>query len=363
MNRKEKRRSEKRKGPTFRGSLVGLLLLGLLCAGAPGAMAAQEGSLMEGGEPRTVVPIGRAVGIKLFSDGVLVVGFSQVPAAQGSVIPAKSCGLREGDVITHINSTEVDTVEEIQEQLREIGGEEMSIRAVRDGKTVQVTAQAVKCSTDGVYKLGAWLRDSMAGIGTVTYYDPHTGEFGALGHGINDVDTAQLMPMESGGVLSASVTDVKKGKRGEPGELHGAFATEEDLGELYANTPSGIFGTLADDRLALMQPVEVAAADRIREGEALIYSNVAGDEVKAYTVEITKRFPDAKDGRDMMIKVTDSALLEATGGIVQGMSGSPILQDGRLIGAVTHVLVGDPTQGYGISAERMMATGKASKKD
>ena len=363
MNRNEKKRPGGRPGPTFRGSLAGLLLLGILLGGAPGALAAGEGSLMDGGQARKVVPIGRAVGIKIFSDGVLVVGFSQVPAAQGNVIPAKSCGLREGDVITHINSTEVDTVEEVQEQLREIGGEEMSIRAVRDGKTVQVTAQAVKCSTDGTYKLGAWLRDSMAGIGTVTYYDPVTGEFGALGHGVNDVDTSKLMPMESGGVLSATVSDVKKGKRGEPGELHGAFVTEEDIGTLTANTTNGIFGTMADDRLACLEPVEVAPRKDIKEGEAVIYSNVAGDEVKAYRVEITKVFPSAQDGRDMMLKVTDPALLEATGGIVQGMSGSPILQNGRLIGAVTHVLVGDPTQGYGISVERMLETEESACKD
>ena len=280
MNKEQRRkRSGERPGRTFRGALAGLLLLGLFSAAVPTASALEvrEDSLMNGNQVRRLVPIGRAVGIKLFSDGVLVVGFSQVPAAQGSVIPAKSCGLREGDVITHINSTEVDTVEEVQEQIREIGGEEMSIRAVRGGKTVQVTAQAVKCSTDGAYKLGAWLRDSMAGIGTVTYYDPETGEFGALGHGVNDVDTAQLMPMESGGVLSATVVDVKKGKRGEPGELHGTFDIQEDLGELYANTPGGIFGTLSDDRLALMEPMEVATRDQIKEGEALIYSNVAGD--------------------------------------------------------------------------------------
>ena len=268
--------------------------------------------------------------------------------------PAKTCGLREGDVITHINAAEVDTIEEVQAQLKAIGGEEMSIRAIRDGKTVQVTAQAVKCSTDGTWKLGAWLRDSMAGIGTVTYLDPETGEFGALGHGVNDVDTARLMPMETGGVLSATVDDVKKGKRGEPGELHGSFVLDRDIGTLTANTTCGIFGTMSDTGLAAMEPVEVARPDQVEIGPALIYSNVAGDEVRAYQVEITKLMPDARDGRDLMLKVTDPALLEATGGIVQGMSGSPILQNGRLVGAVTHVLVGDPTQGYGIFVQHML---------
>lgn len=341
----------------FRALAAAGLLLG--CLGAGPALAA-EVPVMGPAEVRKVVPVGKAVGIKLFSDGVLVVGFSQIPAAEGSVVPARQCGLKEGDIITHINAAEVDTVEEVQEQLAEIGGEEMSIRAMRDGKTVQVTAQAVKCSTDGTYKLGAWLRDSMAGIGTVTYYDPDTGAFGALGHGVNDIDTAQLMPLERGGVLAASVTDVKKGKKGEPGELHGVFDTEgEDIGTLTANTSHGIFGTLTTGELAAMESVEVAEAEQVKTGKAIIYSNVSGEEVRAYEVEITKLFPHAEDGRDMMVKVTDPALLEATGGIVQGMSGSPILQDGRLVGAVTHVLVGDSTQGYGILAQRMMETGEA----
>ena len=356
----------KRTGPgrlaLLRGVLAAGLLLGLLGQGGPAAMAA-EAKPMAGHEgPRMVVPMGRAVGIKLFSDGVMVVGFSQIPAAGGNVAPAKTCGLREGDVITHINAAEVDTIEEVQAELSKIGGEEMSIRAVRDGKKLQITAQAVKCSTDGSYKLGAWLRDSMAGIGTVTYYDPETGEFGALGHGVNDVDTALLMPLESGGVLRSSVTDVKKGAKGEPGELHGKFDTSTDIGSLWANTNHGVFGTLEKGSLDLREPVEVAAPDQVETGKAVIYSNISGDEVRTYEVEITKLFPHAQDGRDMMVKVTDPALLEATGGIVQGMSGSPILQNGRLIGAVTHVLVGDPTQGYGILAQRMLKTGESCQK-
>ena len=346
----------------LRGALAAGVLLGLLGQGGAPALAAEETVMGAAERPRMVVPMGRAVGIKLFSDGVMVVGFSQIPAAEGNVVPARTCGLREGDVITHINAAEVDTVEEVQAELSKIGGEEMSIRAVRDGKALQVTAQAVKCSTDGSYKLGAWLRDSMAGIGTVTYYDPATEEFGALGHGINDVDTALLMPLESGGVLSASVTDVKRGAKGEPGELHGKFDTGADIGVLWANTSYGVFGTLDKSGLDLTQPVAVARKDQVETGKAVIYSNISGDEVCSYEVEITKLFPHAADGRDMTVKVTDPALLEATGGIVQGMSGSPIIQNGRLIGAVTHVLVGDPTQGYGILAERMLKTGESCQK-
>jgi len=328
--------------------------------GSGGALAAQARPVSAPEEVRRVVPVGRAVGIKLFSDGVMVVGFARVQAQGGSSIPAKSCGLREGDIITHINASQVDTIEAVQEQLARIGGEKMSIRAVRDGREFQVTAQAVQCSTDGNYKLGAWLRDSMAGIGTVTYVDPETGEFGALGHGINDVDTAELMPLGSGGVLKASVSDVKKGRKGEPGELHGAFDMNSDLGTLTANTAHGIFGTVSE-KPSCGEAVEVAGRCQVRVGPAVILSNVSGEEVRAYDVEIVKLFSSVSDGRDLMVKVTDPALLERTGGIVQGMSGSPILQDGRLVGAVTHVLVGDPTQGYGIFMENMLREAENSK--
>ena len=322
---------------------------------APPARAAEQ--------PRTLVPVGRAVGVKLFSDGVMVVGFSEVASDQGRTAPARDCGLKEGDIITHINRSEVDTVEEVQAALQQAGDADMSIRALRDDRTVQFTARAVRCSSDGQYKLGAWIRDSMAGIGTVTFWDPETGVFGALGHGINDVDTAQLMPLQSGGILYSDVAGVKRGEKGAPGELKGAFQADRDLGELYANTPGGVFGTLAtSDFFQTAQPVPVAAGHEVRTGPATILSNVSGDQVREYAVEITRIFPqNGEDTRDLMLRVTDPALLAATGGIVQGMSGSPILQEGKLVGAVTHVLVNDPAQGYGILAENMLALAEDSR--
>lgn len=310
---------------------------------------------------RTVIPLGRAVGIKLFSDGVVVVGLSEIATADGAQAPARACGLREGDIITHINSEEVDSIEEVQGILQTVGEERLSIRAMRGDKRVQMTAQAAQCSADGAYKLGAWIRDSMAGIGTMTYYDPESGVFGALGHGINDVDTALLMPLQSGSIMYAEVTDVKKGTVGEPGELHGAFKVKQDMGDLYANTKSGIFGELTDEALMKSgKPVSVATRSEVQVGNATILSNIAGDDVEEYEVEISRIYPENEtDTRNLMIKVTDTHLLEQTGGIVQGMSGSPILQNGKLIGAVTHVLVNDPTQGYAILAENMLAQSDA----
>lgn len=369
---------EEQKGKPWTAELLRLLVLVLVLALALGGMwprasaaeTAGTAPVLELGTRSTeqlrsavtqigdkVIPLGRAVGIKMFSDGVMVVGLSDIPTAEGNCCPAGTGGLREGDIITHINGEEVESIEQVQSILQDLAGAKMSVRALRGEKQFQVTAAAVKCSTDGSYKLGAWIRDSMAGIGTMTFYDPSSGAFGALGHGINDVDTALLMPLQSGSIMYAEVTDVQKGTSGAPGELHGAFQVTRDMGELYANTERGIFGVLTDESLAAgVQPVEVAQRREVKTGPATVLSNVAGDKVEEYAVEITRIYPAGTgDTRNMMIKVTDPRLIEATGGIVQGMSGSPILQNGKLIGAVTHVLVNDSTQGYAILAENMLS--------
>lgn len=331
-------------------SLSRALLAAVLCVmvlGLQSRAAAAEG--------KTLVPLGSTVGIKLFSQGVMVVGLSPVTTDAGDLSPARECGLKEGDIITHINSEQVDTIEEVRDVLQDLEGEPMSIRAVRAGKQLQLTGEAVQCTGDGVYKLGAWIRDSMAGIGTLTWYDPDTGVFAALGHGINDVDTCLLMPLQTGSIMTSTVTGVQKGTQGSPGELHGAFDLQSDLGTLYANTNSGIFGRASGTFQAGTQELAVAERNQVKTGKASILSNVDGSEVREYEVEILRIYPTSNgDTRDLMLKVTDPALLAATGGIVQGMSGSPILQNGRLVGAVTHVLVNDPTCGYGILVETML---------
>lgn len=306
------------------------------------------------GTARKVIPLGKAVGIKLFSDGVLVVGLSPVETEEGASYPGRDCGLKTGDVITHINGGEVDTIEEVQALVARCEDEPLTIQAVRGQRQLQLTAAAVE-NSQGVYQLGVWLRDSMAGIGTMTFYDPASGVFGALGHGINDVDTAMLMPLESGSIMPASVSEVKKGASGAPGELHGQFDLTRDLGTLYANTNLGIFGQMPGEVVGDgVEPVEVASRSQVSTGPATILSNIRGDEVEEFDIAITHLYPAGDGTRSMMVEVTDPDLLSATGGIVQGMSGSPILQNGRLVGAVTHVLVNDPTRGYGILAENML---------
>ena len=264
-------------GPAAGAAALGLLLTMALTgdrARAAAATAALELSRPEAVTAAaqaelgdTVIPLGRAVGIKLFSDGVLVVGLSSLDTPEGPASPGRTSGLKAGDVITHMDGSEVDTIEEVQDHLAQHPGEKMTLQVQRGEESLQLAAQAVK-TTAGSYQLGVWLRDSMAGIGTMTFYDPDSGVFAALGHGINDVDTAKLMPLETGSIMGATVSDVKKGAAGEPGELHGDFDLTADLGTLYANTEQGIFGRLEDAALAQdLQPVEVAGRDPGPDGQ------------------------------------------------------------------------------------------------
>ncbi len=348
-------RLKKKREKGWRTALAGMACLAMLL-GLTGeqfrAGAAWSPGQQGGAVSRRVVPLGRAVGIKLFSDGVLVVGLSAIETDQGSKSPGKDCGLKLGDVITHVDGDQVDTIQQVQTLVARHKDQPLTIQAMRGEKQVQLTAAPV-ANRQGTYQLGVWLRDSMAGIGTMTFWDPDTGVFAALGHGINDVDTAALMPLESGGIMAATVSGVEQGRVGAPGELHGDFDLTADLGSLYANTSQGVFGRTAQPLSDRAETVEVARADQVRTGPATILSNIRGDEVEEFQVEITHVSRSGDGTRNLMLEVTDPRLLSATGGIVQGMSGSPILQDGRLAGAVTHVLIDDPTRGYGIFAENM----------
>ncbi len=329
-------------------SRVAAVCLGLLftCAAySPGVRAMTT----ESAETRTLVPVGHTVGVKLFADGVLVVALSD------GMTPAKESGLREGDIVLSFNGTSIDSTEHLQRLLAE-NGEAQSTVSVRRGSKTLTLPITPEQAENGSYRLGAWIRDSMAGIGTMTFYDPQSGVFGALGHGVTDVDTGALMPLESGSIMDATVKAVKRGEHGAPGELRGDFELTRDSGELYANTECGLFGTITGESRAVDGKNAVAVADRgeVTAGEAVILANCAGDEVCAYEVEIERVYAGHSSTRNLLLRVTDQRLLEQTGGIVQGMSGSPILQNGKLVGAVTHVLVSDPARGYGIFIENML---------
>ena len=330
---------QKAKG-VLRGGAA-LLLAVLLCGAAPFGAGVTARAAGGDSSARMLVPVGHTVGIKLFARGVLVVKLSD------GGTPAKSCGLQTGDVIVKCGGVSVTSTEQFQTLLQENGGDATDLQVRRDGENVTLSVSPQQ-NDQGQYAIGAWIRDSMAGIGTMTYYDPESGAFGALGHGITDVDTAQLMPFSSGSILPSTVKAVKKGAAGQAGELRGDFDLTQDLGTLSANTAAGVFGTVEADGFAanLSQALPVAAASEVRTGQAVILSNVEGDNVQEYDVEILQIVSNSADGRDLVLSVTDPELIAATGGIVQGMSGSPILQDGKFVGAVTHVLLNDPTKGF-----------------
>ena len=307
-----------------------------------------------------LVPMGCAVGIELETDGVTVAGFSMVETAEGGVSPAAEAGMKAGDVITSLGERRTRTAAEFLSALAAIGGDaEVELEALRGGKKLlfRVTPAV---STEGNRQLGLWLRDGVSGIGTVTYYDPETGTFGALGHGINDLDTGALLPFSGGSITDASVVDVVKGAPGAPGELCGQPEAEHVLGALERNTVCGIFGTGEFDSAG--QTVPVAAEEEVQLGSATILTTVDGSEPQEYAVEISRIYRQPEEHRFLLLTVTDPRLIERTGGIVQGMSGSPILQNGKLIGAVTHVLLSDSTRGYGISIQDMLsAAGNAEQ--
>ena len=308
------------------------------------AEAAQE-------ERRMLVPVGHTIGIKLFADGVVVIGLAQVETARGLSAPGADCGLQVGDVIEEANGTQVESSEQFSRLLQCGGTVELAVN--RSGEELTLAAKPVE-DEDGTYRLGAWIRDSMAGIGTVTFYDPQTGQFGALGHGVTDGDTGLLMPLLDGAVMASRVKAVKMGSAGSPGQLRGEFDLTRDMGVLSANTERGVFGKIEESEMTDGRAIPVASFDEVHEGRAVIYANVSGDSVEEYEIEIVKVL-EPTGAQNLLLRVTDQKLIARTGGIVQGMSGSPIIQDGKLVGAVTHVLVNDPTKGYGILIENMLA--------
>lgn len=308
------------------------------------ASAAQSASL---------VPVGKTTGIKIKTKGVVVTGFTPFTHEGGEVCPSAEAGICTGDIMTALGGTEIKDAKWLCEMLEKNGGKTVKVTLLRDGKKSSVKITPKADEKDGGYKIGAWVRDSIAGIGTVTFFDPETMTFGALGHGINDTDTGLLMPLAEGSVMDSSITGVKKGKSGTPGELTGSFDMTHDSGSLWKNSDSGIFGQAYDGAFGGgLKPVPVCPHDEVKAGPAVILANINGTEVKQYDVVITK-VPASVYG-NMTLKITDPELIDATGGIVQGMSGSPLLQNGRFVGAVTHVLVGDPLKGYAIFIQKMM---------
>lgn len=299
---------------------------------------------------RYVIPSGEAIGVKIYTDGVLVVGTGPVYGADKRIFePAKDAGIEVGDRITKVNGQKFAGTEEFVRLVDECKGE-VVLEVIRDKSVFEAKMSGI--SSNGGYKLGLWVRDSTAGIGTMTFYSPQDGTFAALGHGICDSDTGDILVARSGSINSCKIIDVIKGKNGEPGELFGTFKSDV-AGDIAFNCDVGIYGKYR--KVSESAPVLVATQYQVEKGEAEVMCDIDGNGVKSYKIEITKfTAKSPSSNKDFVIKITDDELLEKTGGIVQGMSGSPIIQDGKLIGAVTHVFVNNPQKGYGIFVERMI---------
>ncbi len=297
---------------------------------------------------------GMPFGLKFSTDGVTVIGFSDIDGLSKTQNPAYLAGLRAKDVILKVDGDEIKNASELTSRVEASGGREMRITYRRGEKEMTVRLTPVYSASESRYKTGMWVKDSGAGIGTVTYIMPETQGFGGLGHGICDGETGELIRMSRGDVMGVNVYAVKKGVSGAPGELKGHFCTE-CIGELYTNTECGVFGHFSSLPKGCSDKVKIGTRDQMHEGDAEIVCTLSDGVRARYKIEISAINRSAEGSKCFVIKVKDDALIEKTGGIVQGMSGSPVLQDGKLVGAVTHVMIGDPCVGYGIFIENMLA--------
>ncbi len=301
---------------------------------------------------------GETVGIKLCVDGALVLGLADIKTPEGEkVCPAAQAGITTGDLIKSVNGTQIDSVETLEAAV--CGSEACCIIYERNGTAISATVTPAVSYEDNTKKLGVWVRGGATGIGTMTYISPEDGSFGALGHPISDADTGDIIKSSDGSLLDAKIVGVVKGERGLPGEIQGTVEHEGNTGKIKTNTSNGVFGSI--NTIPLKDTVEIATKNETQLGEAFVVTDVAGGQPLPYRAEIVYISHNAESNKSMVIKITDENLLSITGGIVQGMSGSPIIQNGRIVGAVTHVFVNDPTRGYGIFIENMLAEAEKNK--
>lgn len=306
----------------------------------------------------TVIPVGQVAGLKLYTNGVLVVGMSEIKTEDNQKCkPYENSGIQEGDTIVEINNLEITDTNSLIEIVENSQGQKLEIKYIRDAQEFTCNMTPAKTSQNE-YKLGIWIRDSAAGIGTMTYYDPETKTFAALGHGITDIDTGDLIDISNGEFLTTKIISIIKGLKGKPGKIQGTIENQTNIGTIYKNSELGIYGKLEDlsaVKLDTASSMEVAQRNEIELGPAKILCSLDGGSAKEYDIEIEKIYiNNNENNKSMLIKITDEGLIEKTGGIIQGMSGSPIIQNGKFIGAVTNVLVNDPTSGYGVFGDLML---------
>ena len=307
----------------------------------------------------TVIPVGQISGLKLYTNGVMIVGMSEVKGEDNQKYkPYENSNIEVGDRIIKINEEEIQNTKNLIDVVNKSNGDSLEVEFVKNNEIFSTNITPVKMY-DNTYKLGLWVRDSSAGIGTLTVYEPETGNFAALGHGITDIDTGDLVEIQNGEFVTANIVSIVKGKKGNPGKIQGTIENSKNIGTIYKNTDLGIYGTLTDlsaINIDLSKQMKVARRSEIILGKATALCNIDESKVKEYEIEIEKIFiNNNKDNKSMLIKVKDQDLIQKTGGIIQGMSGSPIIQNGKFIGAITNVLVNDPTQGYAVFGDIMVS--------
>lgn len=304
-------------------------------------------------KPKKVSVSGESFGIKLYTDGVIIVGIRDVETDKGKCNPAKEAGLEKGDIIIEINGKKVYSADSVTDILNDNNGKDYKITVKRNGNYKEFLLKPAYSSSQGCYKVGLWVRDSTAGVGTITYYDKSNNTVSALGHPITDVDTNEIMPILDGEAVRATVTKIYKSKAGEAGSLCCEF-TNDIIGTLKKNCQSGIYGKYTCT-LKNTYEYKVASPNEIVRGPVQILCTIDSGKAKFYNAQISRiSYRENKKGKNMVVKITDERLLEKTGGIVQGMSGSPIIQNGKLVGALTHVIVDSPEKGYAIFAQDMV---------
>ncbi|WP_080874566.1 SpoIVB peptidase [Oceanobacillus timonensis] len=307
-----------------------------------------------------IVPGGQSIGVQLETKGVLVVGHHQVKVSEGAKSPGETAKINVGDTIVEINGQKINHMTDIKPIVDHSGKENkaLQVKLKRGDKFMETNLQPVFDKKEKAYKIGLYIRDTAAGIGTMTFYDPESGKYGALGHVISDMDTKKPIDIKQGSIIHSSVTSIEKGDNGLPGEKQASFQTQEKrIGNITKNTDFGIFGKLEKgvNHEKYEESFPVALSHEVKEGPAKILTVVDGEKIEEFDVEIISSVPQkSASTKGMVIQITDPRLLEVTGGIVQGMSGSPIIQNDKIIGAVTHVFVNDPTSGYGVHIEWML---------
>ena len=313
--------------------------------------------------PKTkVIPVGNIAGVKLYTSGVLVVGMSEIEGDDNKKYkPYENTGIEEGDTIIKVNDTHINSTDDLIETVNLSKGKDVKVKYIHEEETKECSMTPVKTSNSD-YKLGLWVRDSAAGVGTVTFYEPSSKTFGALGHEITDIDTNELINIASGEFITTRILDITKGESGNPGKIQGTVENQTNIGTISKNSRFGIYGkvdNLSSLDIDVSKEMEVALRKEIQTGKATILCSLDNQKPQEYEIEIEKIFKENNyDNKSMLIKITDERLLEKTGGIIQGMSGSPIIQNGKFVGAVTHVLVNNPQEGYAVFGDIMLKQAK-----